>query len=175
VQQLLSSLSEHIDYIESEDITPEEIHQMLSEESLPHNQHQDFQHSTLKRHRESSQKIIKDVRGHLTTGLGSSFDELESPQKAEFFRNIMSFLARIGRVKMLCVFHSLGLDSGDIQDLCFKKGFIESVKEHLSKIMRLLIGTVYAFQFLANQDSSQTIVESLPDPGQSEIHQMLNN
>ena len=60
----------------------------------------------------------------------------------------MSFLARAARVKMLCVFHSFGLAPGDIEDMCFKKGFVERVKRDLKRIMKLLAGVVFGYDYL---------------------------
>ena len=168
------SLSDSIDYLEDQDLTVEDIHSMISKENLPLNEQRGFEHKTLKTHRDYAEKIISYLFDSLLVGLDQSFFELSESEKAEFIRNVMSFLSRIARVKMLCVFHSLQLDSSDIQDLCFKRGFIHSVKENLSKIMRLLMGGVYSFDFLAIEIKSKEVVDKKPDPGIKEIQQMVN-
>jgi hypothetical protein len=175
IEQILTSVNRDIDYLEQEDLSLKDIQSLLSHEQLPHNDVKNQKHPKLQMHRESSKKIIDILHKSILRNLDESYQDLSYSLKMDFLRNLMSFISRIARVKMLCVFHSFNLDSKNIQDLCFKKGFLENVKKELIKIVRLLIGGIYAYQFFEFEDQATEIVDDAPDPGEAQIQQMVRH
>lgn len=150
IEQIISENEKYLDVFESNDPSVDDIIKLLKSSKKS----TDILSKNLTTSNFLIQMIEKIVITHET------FLKLSIADKKEVLKALISFIARIVRIKMLCVFESLSLDSQNFQDLCFKEEFISITKKQLSKRLRIILGGIFAYDYkLKLNEAKQTIIE----------------